>query len=324
MDLEAWFIENLVCPVDKHPLSAPQPEFVCSSGHRYPVLDGIPVMLPCDVPVTHGAARDTLTAARAGDRDFVDPVLKGGEVDPFVQDAVAATCGYMYKRLRGRLRDYPIPDFRFSRREIGMFLELGCNWGRWSMAAARTGYDVVGIDPSLHAIRAARRVARQLGLPARFVVGDARYLPFRADMFRIVFSYSVLQHFAKEDVLLALAETRRVLSRGGTSVIQMANIWGLRSLYHQLRRGFRKPRDFEVRYWALGELRDEFSRSVGPTEIEIDGFFSLNAQPTDAPMLPAHYRAVIWSSEVLRSLSVRLALLAHVADSLIVKAKKSG
>ena len=35
-------------------------------------------------------------------------------------------------------------------------LDIGCSWGRWSLAAAARGYDAVGIDPSLGAIMAAR------------------------------------------------------------------------------------------------------------------------------------------------------------------------
>ena len=36
-------------------------------------------------------------------------------------------------------------------------LDLGSSWGRWSIAAARKGYSVVGLDPSLGAVLAARR-----------------------------------------------------------------------------------------------------------------------------------------------------------------------
>ena len=40
----------------------------------------------------------------------------------------------------------------------GPLLDIGCSWGRWSLAAARKGYSVVGIDPSLGAVMAARRI----------------------------------------------------------------------------------------------------------------------------------------------------------------------
>src|SRR5207245_78376 len=72
--------------------------------------------------------------------------------------------------------------------------------------------------------------------------------------FSVVSSYSVLQHFEKADATRALSEARRVLVEGGIAHVQMANRYGVRSLYHQAARGFRQPTDFEVRYWGPGAL----------------------------------------------------------------------
>jgi SAM-dependent methyltransferase len=118
-----------------------------------------------------------------------------GEIDPFVQNIIAATNGMLYISLIGKLTDYPIPYLRLPSGEGKRFLEIGCNWGRWCIAAARLGYRPVGIDPSLKGIRAARQVAQQLGIEAHYVVADGRYLPFANGTFDQVFSYSVLQHF---------------------------------------------------------------------------------------------------------------------------------
>jgi hypothetical protein len=41
-------------------------------------------------------------------------------------------------------------------------------------------------------------------------------------------------------------------------LVQMASALGIRSLQHQLRRGFRKPKDFDVRYWTPAELLGTF------------------------------------------------------------------
>ena len=87
-----------------------------------------------------------------------------------------------------------------------LLLDIGCNWGRWTIAAAQRGYRPIGIDPSFEAIVAARRIARQLGVDdARYVVADARKLPFADGTFDVVFSYGVLQHFSKSDVALSVA-----------------------------------------------------------------------------------------------------------------------
>ena len=145
-----------------------------------------------------------------------------------MQKAVGATCGLMYIPLMGRLTSYPIPELRLPPGPGAgrTFLDVGCNWGRWSLAAARAGYVPIGIDPMLGAVRAAGRVARQLGLTCHFVTADARYLPLQAGTAQVAFSYSVLQHLAKHEVRRALREIRRVLVSGGEAVVQNAELAG--------------------------------------------------------------------------------------------------
>jgi ubiquinone/menaquinone biosynthesis C-methylase UbiE len=200
-------------------------------------------------------------------------------------------------------------------------LDIGCSWGRWSIAAARKGYDVVGIDPSLGAIMAAKRVSASLGAAARWVVADARFLPFAPQSFAVVFSYSVLQHFSKGDAAIALGEVARVLRAGGNSLIQMSNALGIRSLQHQLRRGFRPAKEFEVRYWTPRELKKMFQRRIGETKLSVDGYFGLGIQATDDEMLPFKYRAVVRASELLRGLSRKAPFLSWFADSVYLHSR---
>jgi SAM-dependent methyltransferase len=179
---------------------------------------------------------------------------------------------------------------------------------------------VVGIDPSLKGVLAARRVSRQLGIEGLFLVADGRFLPFPDGSFSRVFSYSVLQHLSKENVQIVLPEIRRVLKPGGEAMVQLPNVFGLRSLYHEIRRGFRETRDFEVRYWTIPELKSTFSRLIGPVSVSVDGYFSLNAQVSDVSFMPPRYRAIVYMSEWLRRLSVHIPALSYVADSLYVSA----
>jgi 2-polyprenyl-3-methyl-5-hydroxy-6-metoxy-1,4-benzoquinol methylase len=137
--------------------------------------------------------------------------LTENKIDPVVSVIIAATNGLLYKHLIGKLNNYPIPDFRLPTGDNKILLDIGCNWGRWSIAAARKGYKVIGIDPSLGAIMAAKRVARQLDLDIEYLVADGRYLPFENESFDVVFSYSVIQHFSKEDALRTIKEISRIL-----------------------------------------------------------------------------------------------------------------
>lgn len=246
-----------------------------------------------------------------------------GPIDPFVQEAIGATGGYLYEGLIGNLVEYPIPTLRLPPGDGRTFIDIGCSWGRWSIAAARCGYRVVGVDPSLVGIRAARRVARQLGVDASYLVADARHLPFADGTFDTAFSYSVLQHFSKADAREALSGIQRVLAAGGTSLIQLPNAFGARSAYHIWKRRFREPRLFEVRYWTVPELRRTFNRLIGPSRVSVDGFFSLNPQVADLRLLPAKARVVVIASEGLRRLARVFPPLKFAADSVYVESSRA-
>lgn len=304
----------LACPREGAKLRREGGGLVCGEGHRYPLTDGVPVLLLEDEPPTHMACWVSLEEVTS-----VELQPEGRQtIDPVVQELVAATCGRLYRHLVGRLEAYPIPELPLPTGDGKLFLEVGCNWGRWCVAAARQGYRVVGIDPSLRAIASARRVARRLGVEATYLVADARHLPFPDESFDVVFSYSVFQHFAKPEALASFEEIGRVLRPGGLGKLQMANVFGSRNLWNQLREHrFREPRRlFDVRYWSPAELRDELARRVGPTALEADGFFTLNAQMAGIALLPRRYRLVVHASETLRRASGRLPPLRYAADSL--------
>jgi hypothetical protein len=61
---------------------------------------------------------------------------------------------------------------------------------------------------------------------------------------------------------------------------------------------------------------------VGPTHLEVDGFFSLNAHAGDRRFLPHRYRLVVATSELLRRASSFLPFLTRLADSLYVVSMK--
>jgi SAM-dependent methyltransferase len=341
-DLDPWFVEHLVCPHDRSRLTLAGNTLTCREGHTYPVVDGVPIMLRDDVAQTFGAAAGSLARAQGRLIDARAPELflesveisddeKRGVVelaatrplvDPVVAYLVAATNGLLYRHLVGQLKAYPIPDVSLPPGNGQRLLDVGCSWGRWTLAAASRGYDAVGIDPSLGAVMAARRVARQLGIPARFIVGDARYLPFNAGTFAMVFSYSVIQHFSRQDAASAVAEIGRVLDRDGQARVQMPTRYGIRCLYHQLRRGFRDGSGFDVRYWWLGDLRSMFTERIGPSMFEVDGYFGIGLQQSDKHLMTPFRRLVLRASSWMTAASTRIAWLTYVADSVYVLSVK--
>ena len=341
--LDRWSLESLACPRTRAPLSASRVGLVSPAGIVYPVVEGIPVLLRDDVEQTIGLARASLDRASGRLIDQRAPELfleslgmseeeklgvldlarrPANSIDPVVSYLVGASNGIAYKHLIGKLNHYPIPSFPLDGN--GQLLDLGCSWGRWTLAAAKGGFEVVGLDPSLGALIAARRVSGSLGIRARYVCGDARFLPFRDKSFDAVFSFSVLQHLSETDVGLVLQDIARVLRPGGVSLIQMPNRAGLRCLYHQARRGFRAPREFEVRYWSTRKLHETFGRLLGESSMFVDCFFGLGLQNADLDLMPISHRALIGLSEVLKRLSRYLPILTRAADSVFVFSRKSG
>ena len=119
-------------------------------------------------------------------------------------------------------------------------VEIGCSWGRWSIAAARGGFVPVGTDVHVDALAAAARVSQQLGARADFICCDAEHLSFQSGSVDFVFSYSVLQHLDKSKVRGIFQEISRVLRPGGVCLIQLPNAFGLLSVVQQLKCGFRE------------------------------------------------------------------------------------
>jgi len=240
-----------------------------------------------------------------------------GAVDEHVRRFLVKTHGNLYRDVE--LTRYPIPDFPLVAGEGKELLDLGSNWGRWTISAARAGYRATGLDPKVKAIAAARRVADQLEVAAEYVVGDARELPFADGSFDVVHSYSVLQHLPKADVRRVAAEIRRVLRPGGLAWIEMPNARGPLNLTRRARRGFTEGSGAEVRYWTRWELRTTFGE-IGPVELLADGFLTINPQVGDLDLLRARHRAIVRLSERLRRTSKRAPFLVWLADSLIVRA----
>jgi len=346
--IDDWYINNLVDPVDKSKLIYDDKGgyLVSNGGRYYPIVDGIPVMLVPDILQSINVANNSIETAYRIKRDGLSPdelyintlgiseeekkichdLYKSGNssIDPVVLVIIAATSGYAYKHMIGNsgLADYPIPNIRIPEGNGELILDIGCNWGRWSISAARKGYQVVGIDPQLGAIAAAKRVTQKMGLNIRFVCGDGRCLPFAAEKFERVFSYSVLQHFSKEDAKRTINEVSRVLKYEGESLIQMANMFGVRSLQHQFRRGFKTPTDFDVRYYSPWELSKLFKSFLKIFNTSADCYFGLGWQWSDYRFMPKRYKLILIFSEMFRRISDKVTPLKMIADSIYIRAKK--
>ncbi|MCC7016162.1 MAG: class I SAM-dependent methyltransferase [Rhodospirillales bacterium] len=99
-------------------------------------------------------------------------------------------------------------------------LEIGCGGGGHSALFARKGASIVATDITPErAGSAALKLSLLPGCDSRAYQADAENLPFRDDVFDIVYSNGALHH--SEDTDHAVAEIRRVLKPGGRAVLML-------------------------------------------------------------------------------------------------------
>jgi SAM-dependent methyltransferase len=304
----------LACPLDRGTLRAQGETLVCERGHIFPIEGDIPIF-------TDAVRREAVPKNMP-----VSPHAPGphGTIDAFVNDWLVNTNGNLYRRARGRLKRYPIPEWPLARSAGKIVVDVGCSWGRWSVAAARAGYFPVGMDVHIDALAAAKRVSRELGVETAQVCGDIEALPFATGSVDAVFSYSVLQHIDRQKVMRFFGEVARVLKPGGICLVQLPNAYGLYSIVRQAKRGFRDAAagTFEMRYWTRGGIRAAIEKAgLRDLRLRADGFFSQDPQLSDLDLLSPGAQLVVRASHAGKRMADAMPPLVSLADSLWVEAQ---
>jgi SAM-dependent methyltransferase/uncharacterized protein YbaR (Trm112 family) len=314
-------LKILRCPATGLSLQMDGDGLVSTDGTtHYPVINGIPCLIPASVMPTHVGYEEIVVENEIykKSKGYTDE-----QVQRFLDEMLVPTIGNLFRgvRLSG---DYPIPDFsEFSLG--GTVLDVGCSWGRWSMAGAKAGHRMIGVDIQLESLFCARRLAQKL-VPSDqpyFVLADARYLPFSDGSFDGAFSYSVIQHFSKTDAAAILGEIKRVMKHGAQSVIQMPNKKGIGSIVSIRRSHKSECVGFGVRYYSIDELISMFGEQIGKSEWFVDCFFGLNVHARDRKFVPAFRRWIIDIAELFLRVSRTVPVLGRLSDSIFVRSTKS-
>ena len=100
-----------------------------------------------------------------------------------------------------------------GQRQSQRVLEVGSGRGSLSSHFAAHGWHPTLLDTSPEVLDIARHIFSRNGHSARFVVGDADNLPFEEQLFDVVASIGLLEHF--EDASTTIDEQWRVLAPGG-------------------------------------------------------------------------------------------------------------
>lgn len=113
-----------------------------------------------------------------------------------------------------------VVDF-ISAHPPGSALDLGCGSGTSSLALARAGWSVTGVDFVPRAIRIARRKARLAGLRVDFRIGDVTRLPVSllTSSFSLVLDIGCFHGLSPSSKKTYLEQLPRLLAPGGTWLI---------------------------------------------------------------------------------------------------------
>lgn len=138
-------------------------------------------------------------------------------------------------------------------------LDIGCGRGEVVWYCAQAEARACGIDYSPEALSLAQKAAAFFSLPtsdafAHLQLANVSHLPFRPNVFDVIFMLDIVEHLYPEQLKRALEEAYRVLKEEGVLIIHtMPNLWYYRMGYPLYRlaqrmRGKKLPKDPEQRW----------------------------------------------------------------------------
>jgi SAM-dependent methyltransferase len=133
--------------------------------------------------------------------------------------------------------------------------DVGCGTGRHSLALARRGVAVTGLDANAEFVARAREAAERTGTPATFVAGDMR-TPEGGPYDAVLILYQSFGFFSDEENERVLARWAARLTPGGRMVLDLWN-------RDRLLRNFRPQRTFALGDGSAVEENSAFDPATG-------------------------------------------------------------
>jgi SAM-dependent methyltransferase len=223
---------------------------VCVGGHRYPIVEGIPVFLDDETIASN--------PQYAGQRAYFDSEFRSYGRYSLENWRI----GYL-----DRLRGAGVLE------GSGALVDIGVGGSGYTVIeAARAGRQAIGCDLSLEGLVVARRFAAAEGVAERtlWVCCSAERLPLASSSVGSALAIAVLEHVPDDQA--ALRELARVLQPGGRAWVTVPH--GLRNISPVFRRANRRH-DRRVghlrRYEAETLIRAARPSGLEPVDVQFSG-----------------------------------------------------
>lgn len=260
-----------------------------------------------------------------------EPEIYQSRVPWIIQQQIAATNGIHYADRIGRLSDFPkynLPVQPVESNDLPVMLDIGCGWGRWLVAGAEKGYLPVGVDIRLEFCQTSRAVLREMNKPGYAFVADLDNLPFKDDIFNLIWSFSVIQHNHKTKLLSCLSHIERILSQKGFAMLEFPNKNGIRNALGPARKFAKSgenPLNWNVRYYTIPEYKAIFGHFFDNFSFKNHSFLGIGVLPEDLKYVSFKNKIACSLSLLGTQLTKIIPGLKYFSDSIyiVVNANKS-
>jgi len=97
-------------------------------------------------------------------------------------------------------------------------LELGSGRGELSVALAKLGGIVTGVDIGKNLVELSKKIAEINNIKCKFITGNIRKLPFNNNCFDFIIGTAILHHLSDKGIVDSLNEAYRVLKLDGKAI----------------------------------------------------------------------------------------------------------